>query len=153
MSRLSYSVLAAVDPADLLPTLNKRAVRAHLIDHPRFDAATAAEWLAGKLAVDATPGCRVRAVLVDGELAGWCGIQFENGQYELAIVLDDAHWGIGPRVFREMMGWARELGHETVCIHFLHTRPAYRFLRKMARRVHESEWLGSRFTTYELAVG
>lgn len=72
--------------------------------------------------------------------------------HEIAIVIDESHWGIGPRVFRDVMGWASELGHEVISIHLLHTRPEYRFLQKIAKRVYTTDLLGERFTTYELAV-
>lgn len=114
--------------------------------------ATATAWLETKIAIDNSPGCRVRAILVDNQLAGWCGIQPDGDRHELAVVLDDAHWGLGRRLFGEMMGWARELGHAAVLIHLLHTRPEYRFLQKIAKNSYKNELLGNQFTTYELAV-
>lgn len=90
--------------------------------------------------------------MVDKQLAGWCGIQREDGKYEIAIVIDDRYWGLGKKVFREMLGWAREFGHKTIYIHFLYTRPEYRFLRKISKNVYESVLMGSKFTTYELEV-
>ena len=102
--------------------------------------------------MDSLKGCKVRGVLVDQELAGWCGIQLENGKYEIAIVLDQKHWGLGRKIFREIMGWAKDLGHQTLLIHFFHTRPEYKFLRKISKNMYESELLGNKFTTYEIAV-
>lgn len=91
-------------------------------------------------------------MLVDGQLAGWCGILLTEGEYEIAIVLEDRFWGEGKAVFREVMGWAEELGHQTIRLHLLHTRPEYRFLRRISRDVFESEIMGSHFTTYVLDV-
>lgn len=150
--RIEYLRLDDIDPAALLPLLNKPRLREHLIDHPVFDAAGCAAWIASKTELDASPGCRVRAIAVDDRLVGWCGIQREGRRYEIALVLDDAHWGLGRGIFREMMCWARDLGHRTVFIHLLHTRPRYRFLQKVARDSYPSEIMGDRFMTYELAV-
>jgi len=108
--------------------------------------------LATTYKMDATPGCRIRAVVVDNQCAGWCGIQEDNGDYEIAVVLDDSHWGLGRTIFRDLMAWAKELGHQTVSIHFLHTRPEYKFLQKIALNVRESQILGNKFTTYTLPV-
>jgi GNAT superfamily N-acetyltransferase len=83
---------------------------------------------------------------------GWCGIQQEGGEYEIALVLDDRYWGLGRKIFRELMSWATELGHQTVYVHFLHTRPEYKFLRKIANSVYENEIMGNKFTTYRLSV-
>lgn len=152
MPRLEYLAFSQIDPADFLPMLNKQTTRQHLIDHELFTPDTAKAWVQSKIDVDACQGCRVRAIKVDNQLAGWCGIQLEEGQYEIAVVIEDIYWGLGRPIFREMMGWAKELGHTTVFIHFLHTRPQYKFLRKMSKNVYVSELMGSTFTTYELEV-
>ena len=152
MHKIEYVMFDEIAPSDFLPLLNSQKVRTHLIEHPVFDLASTSEWMERKIWVDRQDGCRVRAILVSGEVAGWCGIQLENGQYEVAIVLRDDHWGIGRAVFTELLSWARDLGHEAVCIHFLSSRPEYRFLRKVALRVYESTMFGARFTTYEIPV-
>ena len=51
-----------------------------------------------------------------------------------------------------MMVWAKELGHDEIFIHFLHTRPDYKFLTKIAENVYKNDFLGSQFTTYQLNV-
>lgn len=152
MRRIEYRKLDEIEPTDFLPLLNKPTTRAHLIDHELFEAVSAKEWIQGKLDVDALPGCRVRAILVDKQLAGWCGIQLQDGNYEVAIVIGDRYWGIGKKVFQEVLGWAKAFGHKTVYLHLLHTRPEYRFLRKISKNVFESELMGRKFTTYELEV-
>ena len=152
MHCLEYVTFDEIEPTDFLVLLNKRTTREHLIDHKRFDSDKVKEWMQGKIDVDSSQGCRVRAITVEKQLAGWCGIQLEGGKYEIAVVLDDSYWGLGRSVFREIMIWAKELGHTTIFIHFLHTRPEYKFLRKISKNVYESELLGSTFTTYELEV-
>ena len=152
MNGVEYVKLSEVNPAEFVPLLNKQKIRKHLINHPLFDEQTAKAWLEAKVGVDSYQGCKVRAIFVDKQLAGWCGIQLEDEKYEIAIVIDDDYWGLGIKIFREIMSWAKELGHRTVFIHFLHTRPEYKFLRKISKNVYESELLGSKFTTYELAV-
>lgn len=152
MTHITYLKLNELTPTELLPLLNKQRIRAHLVDHPLFDAQTVTAWLLEKIEIDASPGCKVRAVLVDQQLAGWCGIQFEEGKYGIALVLDDAYWGLGRQIFRDLMGWAKALGHTTVFIQLLYTRPEYRFLRKIAKSVYQCRLMGNKFTTYELRV-
>ncbi|WP_143187020.1 GNAT family N-acetyltransferase [Microbulbifer donghaiensis] len=105
-----------------------------------------------KLEVDSTPGCRVRGVLLDNKLVGWCGIQFDNGKYEVAIVIDQKSWGVGRAIFNDLIAWAKEFKHEEVYINFLHTRPRYRFLSKKAKSVTQTEMLGNTFTSYQFSV-
>ncbi len=100
-----------------------------------------------KLTVDAIGGCRVRAIRIDREVAGWCGIQPDDQGVELAIVLSQKFWGSGIKIFKTLMLWAKELGHKEVLFHLLDSRRDYKAIRKMASRVYTSELLGRRFTT------
>lgn len=152
MSTIEYLKFDETDAYDFLPLLNSKKIRKHLIEHELFTIETLATWINSKIEVDITSGCRVRAILYENELAGWCGIQFEEGKYEIAIIINDKFWGLGKKVFIDMMNWAKELGHNEVFIHFLHTRPNYKFLKKIAKNVYTSELFGSKFTTYQLTV-
>ena len=152
MNQIEYINFKDVTPNDFIPILNKQKIREHLIDHQLFDENTVKKWLNNKIMVDSTQGCKVRAILIDKQLAGWCGIQLEDKKYEIAVVIDDIYWGLGRQIFLDLMTWAKELGHKTVFIHFLYTRPEYKFLRKLSKNIYESELLGSKFTTYQLEV-
>ncbi len=152
MHCIEYVKLSEIEPMAFLPLLNKQTTREHLIDHELFTLEGVKEWIQSKIDVDSLQGCRVRAIKVNDQLAGWCGIQTEEGKYEIAVVIEDSYWGLGKSIFREIMVWAKELGHRTIFIHFLHTRPEYKFLRKLSKNVYESELLGNKFTTYELEV-
>lgn len=135
-----------------LPIVNDAKVREHLMPHPQFDETLLQQWLAGKLEVDSQPGCRVRAIMCNGQLAGWCGIQEAAGEYELAVVVHPRFKGVGLQAYQELMAWAKHFGHSHVLVHFLHTRPLYRFLQKRAVTVEQRELFGQQFTSYTLAV-
>lgn len=152
MSTIKYTKLNTIDPNDFLPLLNSKMVRKHLIEHESFTIDTLTTWMQSKIEVDATSGCKLRGIVCGGELAGWCGIQFEGGKYELAIILDNKFWGLGKKVFKDMMSWAKKLEHKEVYIHFHYTRPEYKFLKKIAKNVYKTEYFGSKFTTYQLMV-
>jgi len=152
MNTVAYLSFNEINPSDFLPLLNSQKIRKHLIEHELFTIDTLTTWMNSKIEVDSTFGCRVRAVICDGELAGWCGIQFEEGKHEIAIIIDDKFWGLGKKVFQDMMCWAKELGHDEIFIHFLHTRPGYKFLKKRAKNIYESELFGDKFTTYQLTL-
>lgn len=152
MSDINYVKLDEVDPDVLVAMLNKNRIREHLIRHEMFDSNNVLTWLKEKNKVDSTDGCKVRGILSNNVLAGWCGIQLEEGKYEIAIVLDEAHWGTGKRIFSDIMKWAKQLGHDDVYIHFLHTRPEYKFLRKISKNMFKTEMYGNKFTTYQVSV-
>lgn len=152
MITIEYTDLRDLEQGELLSILNKEKIRQHLVSHDQFSEQTLAEWVSSKASVDSTDGCKVKGIRVDRAVAGWCGIQFENESYELAIVLNEAHWGAGISVFKDMMVWASELGHSHVVLHFFNTRPEYKFLTKMASRVYESTIFGQKYKSYQLRV-
>ncbi len=152
MSILEYLKLDEINPKDFVCLLNKQKVREHLIEHELFVLESVESWVKQKMEVDSIPGCKVRAIITNAQLIGWCGIQLENEKYEVAFVIDEKFWGIGKVVFQEIIRWAMIIGHDELFIHFHHTRPEYKFLRKISKNVYKSELLGSKFTTYQIAI-
>ena len=152
MNRIEYVKFSDVTPEDFIPILNEDSIRGHLIEHGLFDKKTVTEWVVGKIESGSTQGCRIRAVYSDSILVGWCGIQEDDSGYELAIVTSKAVWGIGIQIFRDLMLWAKDLGHEEVVIHLLESRPVYKVLEKIAVKTHTTEMLGRKFVTYHIAV-
>ena len=130
MNKIEYIHFSQVNPEELLEILNDTLLRKHLVAHAVFDTFSIREWMDQKNQSDSIPGCRVRAVSIDGELAGWCGIQPDDGGFEIAVVLSRRFWGSGISVFKALMHWARELGHQEIKFHLLETRPEYTFLKK-----------------------
>lgn len=152
MPNIEYLTFNEVDPQNLMAVVNEDSLRAHLVDHPYFDASSIQTWIEDKLKTDAMPGCRVRVVTIDGELAGWCGIQPDDEGFEIAIVISQRFWGPGVPIFKTLMSWAAELGHQEVLFHLLDSRREYKALAKMASKVQQTQLLGRNFTTYHFAV-
>jgi len=152
MNKIEYIHFSQVNPEQLLEILNDALLRKHLVAHAVFDTTSIREWMDQKIQSDSVPGCRVRAVSIDGELAGWCGIQPDDSGFEIAIVLSQRFWGSGISVFKALMRWARELGHQDIKFHLLETRLEYTFLKRKAQAVKKTQILGRTFTTYILSV-
>ncbi len=150
MQKISYKKIDQTNHTELIQVLNNQENRKHLINHPLFDKETTIKWINEKQKVDATQGCKVRSIYLDDKLVGWCGIQKENEKYEIAIILDKKSWGIGKKVFFDMIAWAKELKHKTLLIHFLHTRNRYKFLKKLSVNSFETDIFGEKFISYEL---
>ena len=150
MTAIRYYPLAEAAPEQLLAIMNDIHTRTHLISHPEFTLQSLASWVAGKQKEDQQPGCRVCAADINGELAGWCGIQRSEKDYELAIVIGSGFWGAGPVIFRDMLGWASEMNHSEVVFHLLDSRGEYRALRKMASEVISTRLMGRDFRTYRI---
>ncbi len=152
MSALTYRSFDNIREDDFLLLFNKNKIRTHLIPHEMFTRESLSKWVKDKKRIDTIDGCKIRAVYYQQKLVGWCGIQVENDKYEIAIILDDKVWGHGKTVFNQVMCWAKELGHDVIYIHFLHTRPKYQFLTQLATNISDVVIFGERFTCYQLSV-
>ena len=153
MSNIEYLNFGNVAPNDLMAIVNEDSLRAHLVDHPYFDASSIQTWIEDKIQSDTLKGCRIRVVSINGAIAGWCGIQSDDNGFEIAIVISQKFWGSGLTIFKTLMNWAGELGHKEVLFHLLDTRREYRALAKMATKVQRTKLLGRSFTTYYFSVG
>ncbi len=153
MNKISYVSFEEVNTDDWLCVLNEPALRTHLVAHEAFNTRTIKDWVKSKLEIDMRVGCRISAIYINHELAGWCGIQPDDDGYELAIVLASKFWGAGISVFKTMMDWAKELGHQEVLFHLLDSRPEYKAWNKIASKVKKSHLLGRHFVTYYIDVG
>lgn len=60
-----------------------------------FTAEGCADWVEGKEANWQLHGYGPVALYVDDEFAGWCGLQDEDGEADLALVLRPHFWGWG----------------------------------------------------------
>lgn len=152
MKSIKYVKFDDIEPEKFIPILNEESIRNHLIAHDFFDAQSISKWIKEKIACDAMSKCRVRAVYIDNVLAGWCGIQQDDADYEIAIVLSKASWGIGTSIFRDLVSWSKELGHKEILIHLLETCPAYKFLKRISTRVRRTKKFGRDFLTYHVPV-
>lgn len=152
MDEIEYLSFHNIDPDEFLAVLNEDALRKHLIDHAYFDSDSIREWMEHKVKIDSLNGCRIKAVYIGRVLAGWCGIQPDENGFEVAIVLSKKFWGFGIKIFKTLMCWARELGHEEIRFHLLDSRPEYKALEKMADRVQKTKLLGRVFTTYYISI-
>lgn len=152
MSRIDYIEFKDVAPEDFIPVLNEGSIREHLISHGIFDSESVREWVQGKIKSSSAKGCCIKAVYVDGFLVGWCGIQEDKLNHEIAIVISKSVWGVGTKIFRDMMIWAKDFDHKEVVIHLLESRPVYKALEKIAVNTHATEMLGRTFVTYHIPV-
>ncbi|MFV2055472.1 MAG: GNAT family N-acetyltransferase [Thiohalomonadales bacterium] len=150
---IEYVNLSTCNSAELISILNSEDVRKHLMPHEQFNDELLDKWIKQKNACDAGAGCRIRGILIDQQLAGWCGIQNDPLGYEIAIILDKPFWGYGKLIFKAMLAWAKEFGHSELIIHLHESRASYQFLKKLSKnKVTKSVILGNKFNSYHIPV-
>ena len=150
---LTYHTFDTSPTEEWLELLNLDPVRKHLIEHPKFTTETLESWLQTKIKADSEPGCILRAIRSDGKLVGWCGIQMESGDYELAIVLSPKSWGHGREAMNQIKMWAQEFGHKQLLAHLPRTRPQTKALEKLfGKHVRITNIQGNVFNTYRIEI-
>lgn len=84
---------------------------------PDFDEVKAKEWVRQKDAQWGNHGYGPWAFFIDDEFAGWGGLQYEEGDADLALVLHPHFWGSGKAIYEEIIKRAfTTMGLESVTI-------------------------------------
>lgn len=151
-NKIFYPELSDIALDDVIRLFNNPSISKHLVGYETFTPSVAQQWIDRKLKMQRESGCRIRGIVQNGAFAGWCGIQRVNEDFELALVINPEFWGQGKHIFKEVLRWASELGHEVILLDLLQTRREYHFLKNLAKAVYYSEKNGYQFTTYELEV-
>lgn len=133
---------------------NNPSVRRHLpLATSDYTEAECAEFVAVKERMWAEHGYGPVAFYIDGEFAGWGGIQPDGGEADLALVLQPDHWGAGPRICRDIIRHASELDLRSVVVLLPPTRVRTRALDRLGfRRDGEVHVHGERFIRYRLEL-
>ena len=121
---IEFKSLSEVDPAAIIDLFNNTLVRRQMPllkgvfsqeDCDRFIAAKAQLW--------EEQGYGPWAFVVDGQFAGWGGVQPDEGEADLALVLHPDFWGMGISLYKEIIKRAfGELGLASVVVLFPPTR-------------------------------
>ncbi|GLC24448.1 GNAT family N-acetyltransferase [Roseisolibacter agri] len=96
--------LPDVDRGALVALMNHPLVRRHMpLARGAFGAEECARWVAAKERLWAQHGYGPWAFVVDGELAGWGGLQPEGDDVDLGLVLHPRHWGVGRAIVTRIL--------------------------------------------------
>lgn len=154
--RISLARLPEVAPGD---------IRAHMSD-PRmaehmplltfaWDEARVAAFVAAKEACWRRDGLGHWAFLSEGAYIGWGGFQKEGDEWDFGLVLKPDCFGLGPRIARLAIDFAR--ADERIPFVTFLLPPSRRHLRGLVRLgahfIAEIEHEGARFLKYRLETG
>ena len=105
-----------IDCADIIALHTDPRVLLHMpLAGGDFDESECKKWMAGKERQWEINGYGPWAFLIDGHFAGWGGLQLENGDADLALVLSPEYWGFGKTVYREIARRAfDDMGFESI---------------------------------------
>ena len=152
-SMLTYHEFYTSSTEEWVELLNLDMVRKHLIKHPMFTTESVKVWLQSKIKMNQERSCILREIRNEGKLIGWCGIQIESGDYELALVLSPKYWGHGRDAINQLKIWAQELGHNQLLMHIPQTRPQKKALERLfGKPIKVSNIKDSIFNTYRIEI-
>ena len=101
---LQLTRLSKITIADIIALHTDAQVIRHMpLAGGAFGEAECAAWVADKERLWETHGYGPWAFLVDGRFAGWGGLQPEEGEADLALVLFPRYWGHGRTICREII--------------------------------------------------
>lgn len=101
---LEFKRLTEVDLIDIISLNNNPDVLRQMpLGSANFDLAKAKEWVQQKDAQWLQYGYGPWAFLIDQKFAGWGGLQYEEGDADLALVLHPDFWGSGKAIYQEIV--------------------------------------------------
>lgn len=117
-----------------------------------FDEVTARQWVNHKDAQWEQYGYGPWAFLIDQHFAGWGGLQHEDGDADLALVLHPSYWGSGRLIYQEMVKRAfTEMGLASITILLPPSRTRIKGIFRLGFQADgETDFDGVRFLRFRL---
>lgn len=105
---ITFVRLSEIAPDDIIDHMSDPRVAAHMpLLTFTWDAAAVAEFVATKEACWARDGLGHWAILSDSAYVGWGGFQKEGGEWDYGLVLKPDAFGLGARISRKAIQFAR----------------------------------------------
>lgn len=115
-SKIIFRRLTEVSPEALIELMNDPDVRRHLpLAQGYFGKAECEHFIAGKEQIWEEYGYGPWAFMLGDEFVGWGGLQPEEDDVDVGLILRRSHWGAGRVLYRRIVEQAfGELGVESV---------------------------------------
>lgn len=116
--QLEFKKLTEIEPSKIVELNNHPEVLRHMpLGSPDFNIEKSLAWAKEKDSQWDIHGYGPWAFVVDGEFVGWGGLQKEDDDADLALVLHPKYWGIGKMIYKEIIRRAfDEMNLESVTI-------------------------------------
>ena len=149
--KLEFKRMSTVDYSEyVMLNTHPLVMRQMPLSDEGFDEAACREWLTGKERIWEEHGYGPWAFIIDGKFAGWGGLQPENGDADLGLVLHPDYWGMGKSIYEEIIRRAfDEMKLESVTILLPPTRTRIKGILRLGFKPDgELEIEGEKFVRY-----
>ena len=150
---LEFKHMSEIDCSEYVALNTNPLVRRQMpLTSDDFDEEECKEWIKGKEKMWVEHGYGPWAFVIDDKFAGWGGLQPEEGDADLGLVLHPDYWGMGKIIYEEIIRRAfGEMGFESVTILFPPTRTRVKGILRLGFKPDgEVEISGERFIRYRL---
>lgn len=150
---IEFKRLTEVEKSEIIELMNNQLVRRQMpLLTDNFSESVCDEFITAKERLWIEYGYGPWAFIVNGKFAGWGGLQPENGEADLALVLHPNYWGIGKVLYNEIISRAfGEMGLKSVTVLFPPTRTRIKGLLRLGfKEDSELEVGNERFIRYRL---
>ena len=151
--KLEKKRLTEIDKLSITELLNNPLVKRHMpLSSHHVGDKEYNEFIRAKEAIWSTHHFGPWAYLINGTFIGWAGIQPDDADFELALVLHPDYWGYGRQIYNELIKFAfEELNLPSLVVYFPPTRTRIKALiRAGFKKDGETEFSGCRFIRYRL---
>lgn len=101
---IKFKRLTEVDKSEIIDLMNNVLVRKQMpLFTEEFDETICKEFIAAKESLWTEHGYGPWAFIIDDQFAGWGGLQPENGEADLALVIHPNYWGKGKDLYKEII--------------------------------------------------
>ena len=151
--RIEFKRLTEVDKSDIIELMTHPLLRKHMpLLGDIFDEAACDAFITGKEKLWTEHGYGPWAFIIDDHFVGWGGLQPEEGDADLGLVLHPRHWGKGKAIYDRIIERAfGTMGSESITVLLPPTRIHVKGLQRLGFEPDgEVEYLDERFIRYRL---
>ncbi|MEL6809970.1 MAG: GNAT family N-acetyltransferase [Bacteroidota bacterium] len=150
---IEFKRLPEIEKSDLIELMNNPLVRRQMpLLNGNFTETACEKFIADKEQLWKDHGYGPWAFIVEHRFAGWGGLQPEDGEADLALVLHPDFWGIGKVLYKKIIHRAfSEIGLDSVIVLFPPSRTRIQgFLRLGFKKDKELKIGNETFIRYRL---
>jgi len=152
-TNLEFKHLKDVRNSDIIHLNNNPLVRRQMpLARGYFGETECIGWVDAKEGLWQKYGYGPWAFIIDDRFAGWGGLQYEDGDADLALVLHPDYWGSGKIIYEEIIGRAfGEMRLQSVTVLLPPTRTRVKAILRLGFQLEgEVEISSERFIRYRL---
>nr|WP_299338066.1 GNAT family N-acetyltransferase [Allomuricauda sp.] len=150
---IEFKSLGEIEKSHIIDLMNNELVRRQMpLLKGDFSETNCDRFVASKEQMWKEHGYGPWAFVIDNQFAGWGGVQPDDGEADLALVLHPDYWGMGKILYKKIIGKAfDELGLNSVQVLFPPTRTRIKGLLRLGFKKDDELMVGNeKFIRYRL---